>query len=79
MSDPDLLRTTFTLSPAAIDAAEDLRKDYDAHFPADPAAILTVAWGYVAGTDPFSGRPVLSFYPRSQAASVAHGVQEVSA
>jgi hypothetical protein len=78
MSDSELLRATFTISPAAISAAEALRKDYDARFSHDPAAILTVAWGYVEGTDPFSGGVVMGFYPRSQAASVAHGIQEVS-
>lgn len=78
MSDHGLLRATFTLSIAAKRAAEELRIEYDTRFSGDPAAVLSVGWGYVEGMPPLSGRVVLGFYPRSMAAAVAHGIQEVS-
>lgn len=78
MSDPDLLAVNFTLSPAAIRAAEALRRDYDERYPDDPAAVLSIGWGYIAGTDPSSGRVVVGYYQRSKLADIAHGIQEVS-
>jgi hypothetical protein len=51
----------FTLSSAAKRAAEELRRECDARFPDDPPAVISAAWGYVQGTDPFSGRVGVSF------------------
>jgi hypothetical protein len=78
MDASDFLLANFTISDAAKCAAEDLRVEYDARFPEDPAAILSIGWGYVEGTDPLSGRVVVSFYPRSMGDEVTHGIQEVS-
>jgi len=78
MPRPDILPVNFTLSPAAKRGIEFVRKEYDARSPADPAAVLSVAWGYVMGSDPSSGNVVVSFYPRSMLTAVADGIQEVS-
>jgi hypothetical protein len=64
--------------PPRPNALRKICGEYDNRFSDDPAATLSVAWGYVDGADPFSGRVVLSFYPQSMAADVMHGVQEVS-
>lgn len=78
MTTADIMPATFTLSERAKHAAEALRKEYDARFPGDPAAILSVAWGYVEGNEPSTGRVLLSFYPQSMAGDIADGIQEVS-
>jgi len=78
MASSDLLRVNFTLSPAAKHAAEALRHEYDARFPDDPAAVLSISWGYVEGVDPYSGRVIVGYYPNSQLQDIAHGIQEVS-
>lgn len=80
MPESDILRANFTISPAARAAIERIREDYDAQFGDDPAAVLSVAWGFFSHQ---SGHPrwenvVISFYPRSMLAEVAHGIQEVS-
>jgi hypothetical protein len=78
MGQSTLLRVNFTLSPAAKRAAEALRREYDARFPDDPAAVLSISWGYVEGTDPYSGRVMVGYYQQSQLPDVAHGIQQVS-
>jgi hypothetical protein len=80
MPESEILRANFTISPVAKAAIERVRRDYDAQFGDDPAAVLSVAWGLFSHQ---SGHPswenvVISFYPRSMLAEVAHGIQEVS-
>ena len=79
MVQSDILAANFTISAAGRAAAERLRRDYDAQFPEDPAAVLSVAWGiatFESGEQ--AENVVLGFYPRSMLAEVAHGIQEVS-
>lgn len=78
MAQADLLPVNFTLSDAAKAAIEVFRAEYDARFPDNPAAVLSIGWGYVEGTDPLKGRVIVNYYPQSQLADVAHGIQEVS-
>jgi hypothetical protein len=80
MAESEILRANFTISPGAKAAIERVRQDYDAEFGDDPAAALLVGWGLFSHQ---SGHPrwenvVISFYPRSMFAEVAHGIQEVS-
>lgn len=80
MAESEILRANFTISPGAKAAIERVRQDYDAEFGDDPAAVLLVGWGLFSHQ---SGHPrwenvVISFYPRSMLAEVAHGIQEVS-
>ena len=80
MPQSEILRANFGISPAAKRAIEQVRRDYDAEFRDDPAAVLSVAWGFFSHQ---SGNPnwenvVISFYPRSMLADVSHGIQEVS-
>jgi hypothetical protein len=79
MVQSDILAANFTISAAAQAAAERLTRDYDAQFPKDPAAVLSVGWGiatFESGEQ--AENVVLGFYPRSMLAEVSHGIQEVS-
>jgi hypothetical protein len=79
MVQPDILAANFTISAAARAAAARLRSDYDAQFPDDPAAVLSVGWGIATFESGGQAENViLSFYPRSMLAEVSHGIQEVS-
>ena len=78
MTKSDLLRVNFTLSTAAKAAAEAVRHEYDMRSPDDPAALLSVSWGHVEGTDPSAGRVMLGYYLQSEVPAVEHGIQEVS-
>ena|SRR5215213_2378953 len=80
MTQSEILRVNFTISPAAKVVIERVRRVYDAQFADDPAAVLSVGWGLFSHQ---SGHPrwenvVISFYPRSMLAEVEHGIQEVS-
>jgi hypothetical protein len=79
MSDSDIPRANFTISEQAKAGIARIRREYDALFPNDPAAVISVAWG-IAMTDAgprFEG-VVIGIYPQSQFAEVAHGIQVVS-
>jgi len=79
MPESEILRANFTISPAAKAAIERVRHDYDAEFSDDPAAVLVVGWGLFSHeSGPRWANVVISFYPRSMLAEVAHGIQEVS-
>jgi hypothetical protein len=78
MPNAELLRATFSFSPAARQAVEILKKDHDARFPGDPAAILSVGWGYVDEAKPFDGALALGFYTESRVKEVTDGIQDVS-
>jgi len=79
MPSPEILPVNFTISAAAKQAAEKLRADYDAAYPADPAAVLCVAWGItIPDASPRSENVVVGYYQRSMLGDIAHGVQEVS-
>ncbi|HVY20466.1 MAG TPA: hypothetical protein VHA70_10365 [Bauldia sp.] len=73
-----LLIATFTLSAAAKHGVERVRELYLARFPDNPPAVASVAWGYVEGSDPLSGKVIVGFYQQSQFAEIEHGIQEVS-
>ena len=78
MSQSEILRANFTISPAAKNAIDQIRRDHDAQF-ADPAAVLCVGWGfYIPNSGPRWENVTISFYTRSEFADVAHGIQEVS-
>jgi hypothetical protein len=79
MAQSDVLPVNFTISPAARTAIAQIRRDYDAQFPHDPAAVLSVAWGfYYADTPRQFENVVIAFYPQSMHAQIAHGIQEAS-
>jgi len=79
MAPTNILRANFTISDAAKKGIEGLRAQYDDWSPDDPAAVLCVAWAIpVNGTGSAPGNVMLTFYPRSMLADVAHGIQEVS-
>jgi hypothetical protein len=79
MASPQIRSANFTVSAAAKRAAEKLRIDYDAAYPADPAAVLCVAWGItIPDKGSRSENVVVSYYQRSMLAEIAHGIQEVS-
>jgi len=80
MTSSGILRANFTISDAAKVAIEQIRKQYDAQWPDNPAAVACVAWGIVVPHDgaPQSGRVIVGFYQRAMLADVAHGIQEVS-
>jgi hypothetical protein len=79
MTSSEILPVNFTISDQAKRGIEQLRKDYDAACPQDRAAVLAVAWGYYsADTGCRFENVVVSFYPQSMLAGVAHGIQEVS-
>src|SRR5205085_5318710 len=78
VSQSEILRANFTISPAAKNAIDQIRRDLDAQF-ADPAAVLCVGWGfYIPNSGPRWENVTISFYTRSEFADVAHGIQEVS-
>ena len=79
MSGSDLLPVNFTISPAAKQAIEQVRRDYDSQFSSDPAAMLWIGWGFynhVSG--PLFENVVIGFYGQSEFWKIAHGIQEVS-
>jgi hypothetical protein len=79
MVQPDILAANFTISPAGRAAAERLRRDYDAQFSEDPAAVLSVGWGIATfETGAQAENVVLGFYPLSMLSEVSHGIQDVS-
>ena len=79
MIQSDILAANFTISSAARAAAERLIGDYDAQFPEDPAAVLSVGWGIATfDSGAQAENVVLGFYPRSMLAEVSHGIQDVS-
>jgi hypothetical protein len=78
MSQSEILRANFTISPAAKVAVERIRRDHDAQFP-DPAAVLSVGWGfYIADSGPRWENVTIGFYTTAELPDVAHGIQEVS-
>lgn len=79
MSPPEILPVNFTISEAAKRAAEDIRAEYDAKWPDNPAAVLWVAWGItVPETGPHSENVVVGYYQKTDLAAVEHGIQEAS-
>lgn len=74
-----VLPINFTISAGAKQRLEQLRVEYDASSPKDPAGVMSVSWGFLI---PDSGRRsegvVIGIYPQSILADVAHGIQEVS-
>ncbi|HZQ11449.1 MAG TPA: hypothetical protein VFB31_01420 [Pseudolabrys sp.] len=79
MPSPEILPVNFTISEAAKRAAEDIRAEYDATWPDNPAAVLFVGWGItVPETGPRSENVVLGYYQQSDLAAVEHGIQETS-
>lgn len=79
MSRSDLLRVNFTVSDRAKAAIGQVRRDYEQAFPDDPPAVLMIGWGTVTPNRgaSFDG-VVIAYYPQSQWADVAEGIQEVS-
>ena len=79
MKSKDILPVNFSISGAAKQAAENIRAEYDAASPDDPAAVLCVGWGIVV---PKSGAQsegvVVGYYQRSMLADISDGIQEVS-
>ncbi len=74
----ELLSANFTISAAAKRGIDLVRQEYARRFPDDPPAVPSVAWGYIEGTDPFSGRVLVGFYQQSMLGDIEHGIQEVS-
>ena len=69
----------FTISEAAKRAAENIRADYDATFPHDPAAVLCVSWGIIMpNSGSVSETVIVGYYQQSKRAEVARGIQEAS-
>lgn len=76
MSKLNGLPANFTISQRAKAAIADLRQLWDA---SDPAELLCIAWGdWHLDTGEVFGNVVVSYYGRSQAASVRHGIETVS-
>jgi hypothetical protein len=79
MPSSEIQRANFTISPAAKIGIGKIRAEYDAAMPDNPAAVASIAWGYVhpeRGTS--SERVMVGFYQRSQLPDVAYGIQTVS-
>jgi hypothetical protein len=75
----DILPVNFTISSAAREAIEQIRREYDAQFPEDTAAVLSVGWGiYTAESGNQFENVVIAYYPRSMLPVVAAGIQRVS-
>jgi len=51
MVSPEVLRANFTISDAAKAAIEQIRKQYDAQWPDNPAAVAMVGWSIVVPHD----------------------------
>jgi hypothetical protein len=78
MSGTDILRANFTISDAAKREIENLGRFWNENVP-DPAGVLMVSWGfYQFNSGEKAENVVVSFYPRSQLPTVAHGIQQVS-
>lgn len=79
MTTSAILPVNFTISQVAKAAIVSLRQEYNAQSPHDPAAVLSVSWGrFMPHSGPQYEAVVMSFYPQSQLADVAHGIQQVS-
>lgn len=79
MASSDILPVNFTISDAAIVAAERIRADYDRTAPEDPAAVLCVAWGITTpDAGAISENVVVGYYQQSMFSDVADAIQEVS-
>jgi len=79
MPQSDVLPVNFTISPEAKNAIAQIRREYDAQFSDDPAAVLCVGWGlYSRDSKPQFENVVISFYPQSMLAEVSRGIQEAS-
>jgi hypothetical protein len=77
MTDPEIPRANFTISDEAKAAIARIRRDYDILHPKNPAAVMSVAWGFSDAGPQFEG-VFIGIYPQSQFAEVAHGIQAVS-
>src|SRR5689334_6127009 len=73
------LPVNFSISVRAIQAIEDMRRDWDSKFT-DKAAVVSIAWGVVIEdrTGKTAGLPVVSFYSQSQLPEVARGIERIS-
>lgn len=79
MGSEDILPINFTISDAAKTAAEEIRAEYDAAWPDDPAAVLCVAWGVtMPESGPRSENVVVGYYQRSMLTDIGHAIQEGS-
>ena len=75
--DQDISPINFTLSAAAHAEIDNLRRFWNGQVP-DEADVLVIAWGR---TEPKVGEAfehvVVTFYGRSERASIAHGIQHM--
>ena len=79
MTSPEILPANFTISAQAKRGFEKVRADYDAASPDDRAAVLCVAWAVtISESGPHMQNVLITYYPQSMLAEVAHGIQEVS-
>lgn len=79
MSELSLPPANFTISSPAARALERVKREHDLQFPDDPAAVLSVSWGFYMPNSPGAfENVVIGVYPRSMLDDVAHGIQEIS-
>jgi len=78
MTDTDILPVNFTISLAAKQEIEVIRRQWNEQLP-DPAAVLSVSWGlFHFNSGEKSENVVISFYGESELSKISHGIQRVS-